>query len=246
MTNTGLPQLHPCQWPAPANVKAHFTTRRGGHSAPPFHGFNLAGHVGDRPADVAANRRLLRRHLPAEPCWLEQVHGTRVITAGETTAAPAIADGSLTRRRGVVCAVLTADCLPILMCDAAGTQVAAIHAGWRGLAAGVIETGLAAFPEPRQVHAWIGPAIGAAAFEIGGDVRDALGDHPSAPATAFSAGRDGHWHADLAQLARARLAHAGVDSISGGGWCTAREEAHFFSYRRDGTTGRQASLIWLD
>lgn len=246
MTDAWPPGLHACRWPAPAGVRACFTTRQGGHSAPPFHGFNLAGHVGDRPAAVAANRRLLRQHLPAEPCWLEQVHGTRVIAVDEATAAPATADGSSTRRRGVVCAVLTADCLPVLLCDAAGTQVAAVHAGWRGLAAGAIEAGLATFTAAGARYAWIGPAIGAAAFEIGDDARGALADHPSAPAAAFGTGPEGRWHADLAMLARARLEYAGVASVSGAGWCTASDRTRFYSYRRDGITGRQASLIWLD
>ncbi len=246
MTDVGLPGLHACRWPAPAGVRACFTTRRGGASRPPFDGFNLAGHVGDSPADVAANRALLRRHLPAEPCWLEQVHGTLLVAARTAAAVPPTADGSFTRQRRVVCGVLTADCLPLLMCDAAGSQVAAVHAGWRGLAAGVIEAGLATFPATGAVHAWIGPAIGAAAFEIGDDARQALAAHPSAPAAAFGPGRDGHWHADLTMLARARLEHAGVASVSSDGRCTASDRARFFSYRRDGATGRQASLIWLD
>ncbi len=245
MTDTGRPGLHACQWPAPDGVRACFTTRRGGGSRGPFQGFNLAAHVGDDPADVAANRSLLRRRLPAEPCWLEQVHGSLVVPAEGAAAAPPVADGSFTRRRHVVCGVLTADCLPLLMCDAAATQVAAIHAGWRGLTAGVIEAGLATFAAGDTVHAWIGPAIGAAAYEIGEEVREALAAHPSAPGAAFGAGRAGHWHADLAMLARARLEYAGVRSVSGGEWCTASDRARFFSYRRDGPTGRQASLIWL-
>ena len=239
------PRPLPCRWPAPPGVRAFTTTREGGFSRGPFAGFNLADHVGDDPAHVAANRRLLGRvlDLPAPPHWLRQVHGTRVVPAGAEEHPEA--DGCFTRSRGVVCAVLTADCLPVLLCDAAGTQVAAVHAGWRGLAAGALEAGVAAFEDPATVHAWLGPAIGPAAFEIGADAYARLAAHPSAPPEAFRATGPGRWHGDLPLLARRRLAHAGVRSVSGGDRCTHGDPGRFYSYRRDGTTGRTATLIWL-
>ncbi|WP_083831908.1 peptidoglycan editing factor PgeF [Azoarcus olearius] len=234
-------------WPLPPGVRALLTTRRGGHSAAPYDGFNLGTHVGDRPADVAANRALLQTALPAAPCWLDQVHGVDVADADCAHGVP-VADAAVARRPGVVCAVMTADCLPVLFSDDAGTVVAAAHAGWRGLAAGVLEATVArmAVP-PAHILAWLGPAIGPAAFEVGDEVRAAFVSADAGAASAFRpAGTSGKWLADLFQLARRRLAAMGVMHVHGGDTCTYSDAARFYSYRRDGATGRFASLIWRE
>ncbi|TCJ18587.1 peptidoglycan editing factor PgeF [Parasulfuritortus cantonensis] len=239
-------------WPAPARVRAFMTTRAGGVSRPPWASMNPAAHVGDDPAAVAENRRILRAGLPAEPLWLEQVHGTCVAEA--PAEAPPCADASLARGPGQVCAVLTADCLPVLFCDRAGRVVAAAHAGWRGLAAGVLEATVARMAvAPDAVLAWLGAAIGPAAFEVGDEVREAfVSRHPLA-AVAFRPALPGtldeaprKWLADLYALARIRLAAIGVAAVYGGGLCTYADATRFYSYRRDGRTGRMASLVWLE
>lgn len=231
-------------WPAPASVRALTTTRLGGTSAAPFDGFNLADHVGDDPAAVTANRALLRGMLPAEPVWLRQIHGCRCIDAA--TATDNEADAAFARTPGVVCAVLTADCLPLLLCDTAGTAVAAVHAGWRGLASGVIEATLTALGLPgERLLAWLGPAIGPQAFEVGDEVRAAFIARDPAAAEAFTSRRPGKWLCDLYLLARQRLAAQKVRRVWGADFCTATDRTRFYSYRRDGTTGRMASLIWL-
>lgn len=232
-------------WPAPANVHALVTTRGGGVSVGPYASLNLADHVGDDPAAVAENRRRLRALLPAEPVWLDQVHGTRCVDAAGV-APGSKADASFTRTPGVVCAVLTADCLPVLLCDEAGTVVAAAHAGWRGLAAGVLEATVAAMGVPgERLLAWLGPAIGPASFEVGGEVRDAFVAHDPAAETAFRARANGKWLCDLTRLARLRLAALGVCRLTSADFDTCRDAERFFSYRRDGATGRMASLIWI-
>lgn len=238
-------------WPAPVQVRAGCTTRVGGASAAPWDSLNLGAHVGDAPDAVRENRARLQQGLalPAVPAWLNQVHGTTVVdgAAGETAAEGPGADGAFAAQPGVVCAVLTADCLPVLLCDRAGTRVAAAHAGWRGLAAGVLEAALQALGgDPGQVMAWLGPAIGPAAYEVGDEVREAFVDGDARNAPAFVPARPGHWYADLYALARLRLRAAGVQAVYGGTRCTFSEPARFFSYRRDGVTGRMASLIWLD
>ncbi|MCM2307802.1 MAG: peptidoglycan editing factor PgeF [Sulfuritalea sp.] len=233
-------------WPAPPGVRALATTRRGGVSRAPWDSFNLGDHVGDEPQAVAANRALLRRELPAEPVWLRQVHGTRCVDAA--TALPRIeADASFTRQRGVVCAVLTADCLPVLLCDDQATVVAIAHAGWRGLAAGVIEATVGAMAAPAErLMAWLGPAIGPQAFEVGGEVREIfVADDPQA-AGAFVATDKGKWLCDIRRLARQRLDALGIRRIASANSCTLGDADNFFSYRRDGVTGRMASLIWLE
>lgn len=233
------------QWPAPENVRAVQTVRTGGYSLPPWASFNLAGHVGDDPAHVAANRQLLAAHLPHPPCWLEQVHGTTVVDAA---AAPSgsIADASFSHGPGSVCVVMTADCLPVLFCARNGSAVAAAHAGWRGLQAGVLEQTLAALAvPPEDVLAWLGPAIGPENFEVGGEVRAAFMATDGEAQRAFRPGAPGKWWCDLYLLARQRLEKAGVRHIYGGEECTVADSARFFSYRRDGVTGRMASLIWL-
>lgn len=231
-------------WPAPANVGALVTTRAGGVSAAPYDGFNLATHVGDAAAAVAENRARLRRRLPAEPCWLEQVHGIAVADADRAAGVPQ-ADAAVAREAGTVCAVLTADCLPVLFCDDRGSVVAAAHGGWRGLAAGVLEATVVRMGvPPSSVLAWLGPAIGPAHFEVGGEVREAfLRADPAAGIAFVSAAQPGKWIADLFALARQRLMRAGVARVYGGGRCTYADES-FYSYRRDGVTGRFASLVW--
>ncbi len=232
-------------WPAPAKVHALVTTRAGGVSLPPYDSLNLGDHVGDEPAAVAENRRRLRALLPAEPAWLKQVHGTTVALA-DGLAQPVEADAAAAFESGTVCAVLTADCLPVLFCDRRGSRVAAAHAGWRGLAAGVLEASVAALDcEPAEILAWLGPAIGPQAFEVGEEVREAfVRDLPAATA-AFLPGQPGKWLADIYQLARLRLARAGVSQVYGGGLCTHADAERFYSYRRDKATGRMATLIWL-
>lgn len=234
-------------WSAPRGVRALSTTRVGGVSAPPWHSFNLGDHVGDDPRAVAANRALLRRELPAEPVWLTQVHGTRCLDAAR--AKPGIeADASFTRQRGVVCAVLTADCLPVLLCDERAMVVAVAHAGWRGLAAGVIEATVGAMREPgASLMAWLGPAIGPQAFEVGGEVRETFVAHDPQATQAFVAAPGGKWLCDIHRLARQRLDALGIRRVAGAdSSCTVRDSERLYSYRRDGVTGRMASLIWLE
>lgn len=223
-------------WPAPANVRALVTTRAHG---------NLAGHVGDDPDVVAGNRARLRQHLPSAPMWLTQVHGIRCVDFESAT--PGIeADAVFARGSKAVCAVLTADCLPILLCDEAGTVVAAAHAGWRGLAAGVIEATVAAMSAPgERLLAWMGPAIGPAAFEVGDDVRAAFAAGDPGAAVAFAARGGGKWSCDLYALARRRLNAMGIERVFGGDRCTFTEHEFFYSYRREGKTGRMASLVWI-
>lgn len=234
-------------WPAPVNVRACVTTRVGGVSRPPYDSFNLAAHVGDDPQAVAANRLRLRERLqlPAEPAWLSQVHGVVVVDASLATGQPQ-ADGAFATRPGAVCAVLTADCLPVLLCDRAGTCVAALHAGWRGLAGGVIEAGVQALNVPRsELLAWLGPAIGSQAFEVGPEVRAAFVAHDPAAAAAFRPQAGDRYLADIYRLARQRLAALGVSAVYGGEVCTLTDSARFYSYRRDGRCGRMAALAWL-
>ncbi len=234
-------------WPAPANVHAAVTTRVGGASHAPYDSFNLATHVGDDPAGVRASRARLRTALalPAKPVWLKQVHGVAVVDAAQGGTEPE-ADGAFAAQPGAVCVVLTADCLPVLLCNRQGTKVAALHAGWRGLAGGVIEAGVKALGVPGDdLLAWLGPAIGPASFEVGPEVRAAFVQHDAQAALAFCAVREGKYLADIYQLARLRLQRLGVAAVYGGGFCTVTDSARFFSYRRDGVTGRMASLIWL-
>jgi polyphenol oxidase len=234
-------------WPAPPGVHSLMTTREGGVSGPPWTSLNLGDHVGDDPANVAANRERLRRQLPAEPGWLRQIHSKRVVELGRDGNREA--DAAFTRQAGTVCAVLTADCLPLLFCDRAGSVVAAAHAGWRGLANGILEASVAAMQvPPGEILAWMGAAIGPQAFEVGDEVREAfVSRHPEAAAAFLPhpSSVPGKWLADIYRLARIRLAGVGVDAVYGGGRCTFSERESFYSYRRDGVTGRMASLVWL-
>ena len=233
-------------WPAPAHIKAGTTLRTGGVSLPPFDSLNLGDRAGDEPAAVATNRERLRDALalPSAPAWLYQVHGTRVVDAGGDTSGEA--DASVASRTDAVCAVLTADCLPVLFCDTRGDCWGAAHAGWRGLAGGVLEATIEALPAaPANLMAWLGPSIGAHNFEVGEDVRSAFCDRAAADASAFVA-RDtpGKYLADIYALARARLERAGINAVYGGGLCTIDDAQRFYSYRREPETGRMASLIW--
>lgn len=234
-------------WPAPPAVRAFCTTRSGGFSTGPWASMNLGEHCGDEPDSVRRNRSRLCGLLPAEPLWLRQVHGARVVRHAGRAAHPPEADAAVAFEPGRVCAVLTADCLPVLLCDRAGSRVAVAHAGWRGLAAGVLEATVVALRvAPDRLMAWLGPAIGPAAYEVGDDVKDALeaGSGPDlSPAFLPHADR---WRLDLYRAARLQLAHAGVRAIHGGGLCTFSNPQRFFSFRRDGVTGRMASVIWME
>jgi YfiH family protein len=237
------------QWPAPPGVRALSSWRGGGVSGAPFESLNLGGHVGDRPEAVAENRRRLCAavRLPGDPVWLSQQHGAGVLDLDAPGATGGVADASVTRRPGRVCAILTADCLPILIAMDSGGAVAAIHAGWRGLAAGVIEAAVQAVAgPPRSLLAWLGPGIGRAHFEIGSEVREALLSDDPAAGHAFEPNARGRYLADLALLARRRLERLGIERIYGGDACTYASQERYFSHRRDGRTGRQASLIWLE
>lgn len=232
-------------WPAPANVRACVSTRAGGVSQAPFDSFNLGDHVGDEPAAVAENRRRLEQAQGCRPAWLSQVHGIEVVEADPSRVATA--DASWSATPGIACAVLTADCLPALFCDRAGTRVAAAHAGWRGLAGGVLEATLDKLAVPAgEVLVWLGPAIGPQAFEVGPEVREAfLADHADAAVAFVPSVNAGRYMADIYQLARIRLAARGVTAVYGGGLCTFSDTERFYSYRRNPRTGRQASLVWL-
>lgn len=244
-----MPELQLIQpdWPAPARVKAISSTRLGGVSVGCFSGLNLGSHVDDAPAAVTVNRQMLAAAaaMPQPPLWLEQVHGTEVAVLPLSNQGAVIADAAFSEHAGQVCTVMTADCLPVLLCDASGSQVAAVHAGWRGLAAGVLERTLAKFAAGAEIMAWLGPAIGPLAFEVGSEVVQQFNASDAAAASAFVQQGEHRWLADLYQLARLRLQRAGVQAIYGGIYCTYSQAELFYSYRRDGQTGRMASCIWL-
>ena len=239
-------------WPAPQGVKALFTTRVGGVSKGEFASLNLGVHVGDLPGNVTENRRRLGELLPASPIWLNQVHGAGVVAAEAIAASTSVAveaDGSVTTRTKIPCAVLVADCLPVLFCADDGSCVGAAHAGWRGLHRGVLEkTVVAMVISPARILAWLGPAIGPSAFEVGTDVQQAFTSANQQDASAFRpiAGRPEKYLTDIYALARRQLQQLGVSKIFGGNFCTVGEPARFFSYRRDGKTGRMAAVIWID
>jgi YfiH family protein len=233
-------------WPAPASVRSWVTGRAGGVSTGAYATLNLATHVGDDPADVAENRALLMAgiDLPSEPVWLEQVHGAAVLDLDVDAVTPA--DAAVTSRAGLVCTVLTADCLPVLLCDRAGRRIGVAHAGWRGLLNGVLPATVGAFGvRPRDLVAWLGPAIGPAAYEVGADVRDAYVAQDPAAERFFAPNARGRWQADLYGLARQSLNAAGVLAVAGGEFCTYADSGRFFSHRREAPCGRIATLIWL-
>ncbi len=237
-------------WPAPLNVKAFTTVRQGGTSVAPYDTFNLASHVGDNPSVVLANRMQLKQEadLSQEPLWLMQTHSTRVVDVANFADSkeiekPVDADASVAFKPNQVCVVLTADCLPILLCDKAGTRVSAIHAGWRGLAAGIIEAAVQKLNcDPQTLLAWLGPAIGPDAYEVQADFLAAFKEYQS---EATFKRQKGYWFANLYELARIRLRQLGITAIYGGEFCTYRDSAHFYSFRRSRVTGRMATLIWL-
>ena len=235
-------------WPVPANVVALQTTRLGGVSSAPFDSLNLGAHVNDDPIAVAKNRQLLSPYLPNEPVWVNQVHGIEVIDAAQS-ACLQNADASFTTKPNVVCVTMTADCLPVLLCDKAGTVVAAVHAGWRGLCDGVIEAAVNKLPvEHSEILAWLGPAIGPNAFEVGSEVMAQFIAKDAQAASAFQTNGN-KWLGDIYQIARQRLSYLGVTQIYGGSvnedFCTYTDATRFYSFRRDDVTGRMASLIWL-
>jgi YfiH family protein len=233
-------------WPVPAHVRALITTRNGGTSVGPYTSMNLGLRVEDNPGSVDANRRVLRQFLPAEPKWLNQVHGNLVAHAEMITKVPD-ADASVTFNPGCVSVVMIADCLPILITDRSGSRVAAAHAGWRGLASGIIENTVQALDSPpNELTAYLGPAIGPSAFEVGDDVRDVLCAGDPAAQHAFRPCGPGKWLADLFQLSRQRLARLGLTNVYGGALCTYSDPKRFFSHRRDKVTGRMAALIWIE
>ncbi|MGI9204711.1 MAG: peptidoglycan editing factor PgeF [Woeseiaceae bacterium] len=235
----------PADWSAPANIIAGCTTRSGGVSKGPYASLNLGDHVGDDPAFVRENRRRLvaGASLPAEPLWLHQVHGNAVVTDPPAVSKPQ-ADAIVSRKIGSVCAVMIADCLPILLVSGDGTEVAAIHAGWRGLAGGVVEATLQAMrAAPGDMLAWLGPAISKDHFEVGEEVRMAFTEHDPAAARCFYSNERGRWQADLFALARQRVEAAGIRQVSGGDYCTYGDSGRFYSYRRDGECGRMACFV---
>ena len=241
--------LHPewlvPDWPAPPNVRAFVTTRAGGRSEGEYSSMNLGMNAGDDPRRVAENRAIVHRELPADPVYLAQVHGHDVAEIDAGAGSSPRADAAVASKPGRVAVVLTADCMPVFLCDRAGSRVAVAHAGWRGMAAGVIENAVRALEsDPRDVLAWMGPAIGPDAFEVGPEVREAFAAHDERAASAFRSHRPGKYMADLYALARQRLGRAGVTSIYGGGFCTYHEPGRFFSYRRAPQSGRMGAFIW--
>ena len=235
-------------WHLPSGVEAWQTCR--GTGPMPYGGFNLGQHVGDNPAMVTANRNHLLAVVPAQPVWLNQVHGTRVLELPMSDAASIEADAVMTIVPGVVCAVMTADCLPVLFADKAGRVVGAAHAGWRGLAAGVLEALVYKMTQrvnaqPQDLLAWLGPAIGPASFEVGNDVRDAFVSLDVANSGYFKPGAPGKWLADLPAIAAAKLRTLGVGRITPSGCCTYTQPEQFYSFRRDQITGRMATMIWI-
>lgn len=241
----GLTLIKP-NWPVPDHIKAWSSTRIGGVSEAPFDTFNTATHVNDALAAVTKNREHLATalSLPSHPVWLDQVHETTVLNLDHAFESNT-ADASFSTLTDNVCVVQTADCLPVLLCDRSGTAVAAVHAGWRGLCAGVLEAALAPFSaSPDDMFVWLGPAISRAAFVVGDEVREAFIAQDENAENCFQKSK-GKWLADLYGLARQRFNACGVDNIFGGDWCTYTDQEHFYSYRRDGVTGRMASLIWI-
>lgn len=239
-------------WSAPDRVRAISTTRAGGVSGRPWNSLNLGSHVEDNPEHVQENRQRLAESTGLDSAligWLNQVHGTEVVELTANNVGQTVkADASFTRHPGIACAILTADCLPVILADREGTVVGAAHCGWRSLCGGVIENLVGAMAVgPETLQAWLGPAIGPDSFEVGPEVRDAFIKHDPEAAHAFKAegARPGHFMADIYALATLRLNHLGVYNVTGGGLCTVQDSNRFFSYRRDGQTGRMATLVWL-
>ena len=235
-------------WPAPPRVRAFVTTRAGGVSAGEYASMNLGGSSGDEEENVVHNRKIVRAHLPGDPAYLAQVHGDHVVNLDmpREPGRPR-ADAAVTSRAGNVAVVLTADCMPVFLCDRAGRRVAVAHAGWRGLSGGVVENALASLEsDPQEVVAWLGPAIGPEIFEVGAEVKEAFERGDANAGEAFRAHKPGKFMADLYALARRRLARAGVRDVYGGGFCTYQETDRFFSYRRAQRSGRMGAFIWIE
>jgi len=246
-TESGKPCWIPANWEAPAMVKAGTSTRHGGNSLPPYASMNLALHVGDTAETVLNNRVALSNYLklPTEPVWLEQVHGNRIIN--DDSRNTNIADGMYTEEAGVVCTVMTADCVPVLLCNSNGTEIAAVHAGWRGLCAGVLDNAVSCFRTvPDELLVWIGPHIRQDNYEVRDDVRDACINQDTQLRQAFVRNNYGHWQADLELLVRLILLKYGISKIYSIGQCTYAQADNFYSYRRNPLTGRTASMIWID
>jgi polyphenol oxidase len=239
------------EWAAPSNVQAAFTLRTGGVSVAPFDTLNVGMHVGDSPSAVAENRRIVREQLalPGEPAWLEQQHGTHVIDLDSEPTGSGLGlrgDACITRARGRICVIQVADCMPVLFANRSGTAIAAAHAGWRGLAGGVLDATLRALAcKPSEVSTWLGPAISQKHFEVGDEVRAAFVSRDASTAGAFIRNAAGRWQCDLYALARQQLTALGVSSVGGGSFCTFADPQRFFSYRRDGRCGRMAALLWM-
>lgn len=249
MGNNYSPVMITPNWPAPSHVKALQTTRQGGKSVCDYASFNLSDQLNDNPAHVAFNRQMLAQHLPTEPVWLKQVHGVGVIDASQSRCQEA-ADASFSTQKNVVCVIMTADCLPVLLCDQAGSVVAAVHAGWRSLCEGVIEATVKQMNvSPSTIMAWLGPAIGPAAFEVGSEVREAFILADAQASNAFAQKGD-KWLGDLYAIAKQRLKNCGVEQCYGGSvnetFCTYSDASRFYSFRRDQETGRMGSFIWIE
>ncbi len=234
-------------WPAPKHVRAGTSIRTGGHSQAPYNDLNLAHHVGDEPGNVKNNREIIFNYLElkSEPIWLDQTHSSNIISID---AAPENqkADGSVTTRQNKVCAILTADCVPVLFCNNNGTKIAAIHAGWKGICCGIIENTIKEFSEPETILAWIGPCISSEYYEVRRDVYMGCLNHSASLKSAFNQINEDHWYCDLTNIVKIILKNTGVGAIYECGLCTYKMEELFYSYRRDGNTGRTASMIWME
>ncbi len=242
-----LEQIIKPKWPAPKQIHAFSTTRLGGFSADPYDSFNLGMHCGDDPQQVLANRQRLLKHypLPAEPCWLKQEHGNQLIELGKTLNMTA--DAAIAREKNLICTILTADCLPIFICNRAGTEVAALHGGWRSLAAGIIENTVRALHSKNiELLVWLGPAIGPQAFIVGDEVREGFLKLDPAHTKAFQAADPHKWHADLYQIAKLQFQNLGITHLYGGQFCTHSDSKRFFSHRRQHPTGRMGHFIWIE
>lgn len=234
-------------WPAPDNIHAGTSIRVGGDSQAPYDELNLALHVGDTPENVINNRQTLSKYLnlPSEPVWLEQTHSSNIV-AIDTYAEKVTADGSFTTKQNNVCAIMTADCVPILFCDAQGTKIAAVHAGWKGLCAGIIEKAINEFSNPESLLVWIGPCISGQYYEVGKDVYEKFNIYSPSLKSAFKQCNEDHWYCDLVSIVKIILGNSKVTSIYECGLCTYARDSLFYSYRRDGNTGRTATLIWME
>jgi len=234
-------------WPAPKQVHAGTTLRFGGHSQTPFNDLNLAHHVGDVSANVYKNREIIINHLElqSEPVWLDQTHSSNIISI-DNMPENRKADGSFTTKQNKVCTIMTADCVPVLFCNNNGTKIAAIHAGWKGICRGIIENAIKTFSGPESILAWIGPCISSEFYEVGEDVYAGCLNHSSSLKSAFNQTNKDHWYCNLANIVKIILKNAGVGAIYECGLCTYKMNKLFYSYRRDGNTGRTASMIWME